>query len=51
MPAEVVNSSITGALLSANIFLGNTVNMILVALFGCAIAILLLYVLFSRYKK
>jgi len=51
MPADIVNTTITGQLISTSDFLGSSLNTVLIVLFVAVILGLLGVVFWARYRK
>ncbi|HIJ98654.1 TPA: hypothetical protein H1005_01790 [archaeon] len=51
MPVDIVNTTVTGGLISGNIFLQSTMSKVLVVMFVFIIATLILFVLWNRLRQ
>ena len=51
MVADVVNTTITGGLISANLLLQDTFSKVLIALFAFVMGALILYIAWNRLKR
>ena len=51
MPVDIVNTTITGGLISGNLFLQSTLSRVLLVLFAFVIGAAILFVLWKRYRQ